>query len=219
MNTESPNSVNPSVWNTPEKPFDYYSTNFDVYDADVMCDGCKSVFEWTDKEADSGDDIPICSVVCYNSYYDVEEEEERYCDNEVCPYGGYIYDEELEKYKGKEYVCVGCETGKGLQEREQEEDKDQHWGSAMSILLYGKEEEVCSDCDRGFGQLDANDVELTGEGKYARCADCEDERFSHMEDACDECGDRVGRHAANVGTLGMAICFDCDSHGAMIENE
>ena len=187
MNTESPNSVNPSVWNTPEKPFDYYSTNFDVYDADVMCDGCKSVFEWTDKEADSGDDIPICSVVCYNSYYDVEEEEERYCDNEVCPYGGYIYDEELEKYKGKEYVCVGCETGKGLQEREQEdkyfndrvsagdakcedcgkwdkasncdydddtglhtncglcrdaeEDKDQHWGSAMSILLYGKEAE------------------------------------------------------------------------------
>ena len=153
-----------------------------------------------------------CRVQC-------DEDEERYCDNEVCPYGGYIYDEELEKYKGKEYVCVGCETGKGLQEREQEEDKDQHWGSAMSILLYGKEEEVCSDCDRGFGQLDANDVEMLGEGKYARCADCEDERFSHMEDACDECGDRVGRHAANVGTLGMAICFDCDSHGAMIENE
>jgi len=49
-----------------------------------------------------------------------EEEDERYCDNVDCPFGGYIYDEELEKYKGKEYICVGCKTGKGLQERELE---------------------------------------------------------------------------------------------------
>jgi len=75
----------------------------------------------------------------------------------------------------------------------------------------------CSDCGKSEEELDANDVELTGEGKYARCLDCEDERFSHMEDACDECGDRVGRHAANVGTIGMPICFDCDSSGAMAE--
>tara|TARA_R110001592_G_scaffold55717_5_gene170295 strand:+ start:550 stop:993 length:444 start_codon:yes stop_codon:yes gene_type:complete len=76
------------------------------------------------------------------------------------------------------------------------------------------DEEVCSDCGKSEEELDANDVEIIGEGKYARCLDCEDERFSHMEDACDECGDRVGRHAANVGTIGMKICFDCDSSGA-----
>jgi len=61
-----------------------------------------------------------------------EEEDERYCDNDDCPYGGYIYDEELEKYKGKEYICIGCKTGKGLQERELEEE----------------EEEKCEICDR-----------------------------------------------------------------------
>ncbi len=53
-----------------------------------------------------------------------EDEDERYCDNEDCPYGGYIYDEEIEKYKGKEYICIGCDTGKGLQEREQEDDEE-----------------------------------------------------------------------------------------------
>ena len=52
---------------------------------------------------------------------DEDEEEERYCDNDDCPYGGYIYDEELEKYRGKEYKCIGCKTGKGLQEIEEEE--------------------------------------------------------------------------------------------------
>ena len=50
-----------------------------------------------------------------------EEEEERYCDNEDCPYGGYCYDEVKEKFKGKPYICVGCSTGKGLQEQEEEE--------------------------------------------------------------------------------------------------
>lgn len=48
-----------------------------------------------------------------------DEEEERYCDNEECLYGGYIYGEELKKYEGCPYTCVGCRTGVGLQEREQ----------------------------------------------------------------------------------------------------
>tara|TARA_R110002020_G_scaffold4878_5_gene20977 strand:+ start:3754 stop:4248 length:495 start_codon:yes stop_codon:yes gene_type:complete len=60
-----------------------------------------------------------------------EEEDERYCDNDDCPYGGYIFDTEIEKYKGKEYICIGCDTGKGLQEREQEEEE---------------EEEICPSC-------------------------------------------------------------------------
>tara|TARA_R110002126_G_scaffold4985_4_gene26156 strand:+ start:12995 stop:13525 length:531 start_codon:yes stop_codon:yes gene_type:complete len=58
---------------------------------------------------------------CEKCYIEDNEEDERYCDNDDCPYGGYIYDEEIEKYKGKEYICIGCDTGKGLQEREQEE--------------------------------------------------------------------------------------------------
>ena len=182
MNTESPNSVNPSVWNTPEKPFDYYSTNFDVYDADVMCDGCKSVFEWTDKEADSGDDIPICSVVCYNSYYDVEEEEERYCDNEVCPYGGYIYDEELEKYKGKEYVCVGCETGKGLQEREQE---DKYFNDRVSAG-----DAKCEDCGKWDKASNCDYDDDTG--LHTNCRDAEEAECDcmgcdfNLEEGCDK---------------------------------
>lgn len=113
---------------------------------------------------------------------DDTDDDERYCDNEDCPYGSYICFEKKAEMEGKEYIC----------------DK-------------------CSDCGRTEEELDANDVELTGEGKYARCLDCEDERFSHMEDACEECGDRVGRHAANVGIIGMKICFDCDAHGAYAE--
>ena len=52
---------------------------------------------------------------------DVHEdgEECRYCDNDDCLYGGYIYDEELEKHKGKSYICIGCSTGVSLQEQEQ----------------------------------------------------------------------------------------------------
>ena len=65
----------------------------------------------------------ICQDACPDSDDDDssdEEEDERYCDNDDCPYGGYIYDEELEKYTGKEYKCIGCKTGKGLQEKEEE---------------------------------------------------------------------------------------------------
>lgn len=74
-------------------------------------------------------------------------------------------------------------------------------------------EEECSDCKRTETELDSNDIELKGEGKYAICLDCEDERISHMEDDCGECGDRVGSHAANVGTIGFPICYSCDVNG------
>ncbi len=50
-----------------------------------------------------------------------EDEEERYCDNEDCPYEGYCYGDKKKELEGKPYICVGCETGKGLQEREAEE--------------------------------------------------------------------------------------------------
>jgi len=49
-----------------------------------------------------------------------DECEERYCDNEDCPYDGYCYGEVKDEYEGKPYICVGCATGKGLQEQEQE---------------------------------------------------------------------------------------------------
>jgi hypothetical protein len=52
-----------------------------------------------------------------------EEKEERYCDNKDCPYLGYCYGEVKDEYEGKPYICVGCSTGKGLQEQEQEPKK------------------------------------------------------------------------------------------------
>ena len=47
-----------------------------------------------------------------------EEEEERYCDNEKCPYEGYCFGEVKEQFEGKPYICEGCVNGKGLQEEE-----------------------------------------------------------------------------------------------------
>tara|TARA_R110002153_G_scaffold154586_3_gene306617 strand:+ start:1002 stop:1904 length:903 start_codon:yes stop_codon:yes gene_type:complete len=48
-----------------------------------------------------------------------KEEDERYCDNDDCPYGGFCCFEVLEEHKGKPYICEGCVTGKGLQEQEE----------------------------------------------------------------------------------------------------
>ena len=39
---------------------------------------------------------------------DEEDDDERYCDNEKCPHASYICFEELEKYKGKPWVCAKC---------------------------------------------------------------------------------------------------------------
>ena len=36
------------------------------------------------------------------------DDDERYCDNEKCPYASYICFEELEKYRGKPWVCAKC---------------------------------------------------------------------------------------------------------------
>jgi len=47
------------------------------------------------------------------------KEEERYCDNEKCPYKGYCFGEVKEQFEGKPYICEGCVTGKGLQEQEE----------------------------------------------------------------------------------------------------
>jgi len=73
-----------------------------------------------------------CGKVCQECYDEEEsedeesedeEEEERFCDNENCPYEGYCYGSVKKELEGKPYICVGCETGKGLQEREQEEKR------------------------------------------------------------------------------------------------
>ena len=85
----------------------------------------------------------------------------RYCDNDDCPYDGYIYDEELEKYEGKEYVCIGCKTGKGLQEQEQEEGNGWENGIIPNCEKCGNKfaedgnnynerdgDEICDDCEK-----------------------------------------------------------------------
>jgi len=55
--------------------------------------------------------------------------------------------------------------------------------------------------------LDENDIELTDRGI---CMDCLDERASHMNDKCKECGSEVGEHALYIGTIGMRMCEGCD---------
>jgi hypothetical protein len=53
-----------------------------------------------------------------------DECEERYCDNDDCPYLGYCYGEVKDEYEGKPYICVGCTTGKGIQEQEEQEEQE-----------------------------------------------------------------------------------------------
>ena len=45
----------------------------------------------------------------YLCLYCEEQEEERYCENEKCPYDGYCFGELKEQFEGKPYICVGCE--------------------------------------------------------------------------------------------------------------
>jgi hypothetical protein len=52
-----------------------------------------------------------------------EEEEERYCDNVDCPYGGNCFGDLKKQHEGKPFICVGCTTGKGLQEQEEEKEE------------------------------------------------------------------------------------------------
>ena len=60
-----------------------------------------------------------------DNYKEEEEQDERYCDNDDCPYGGFCCFEVLEEHKGKPYICDGCSTGIGLQEQEQEEESEE----------------------------------------------------------------------------------------------
>ena len=80
---------------------------------------------------------------------DSDEEEERWCENpNDCPYGGYIYGDEKIKYENKKYICVGCRTGVGLQEREQEEIEAEKQ-NGIDISKFGKSlnEKFCVFCN------------------------------------------------------------------------
>jgi hypothetical protein len=65
-----------------------------------------------------------------------KEEEERYCDNEKCPYEGYCFGELKEQFEGKPYICEGCSTGIGVQEKEQEPPKCVDCDNIASINEY-----------------------------------------------------------------------------------
>ena len=89
---------------------------------------------WTDKKwerfinyygYDENDDA-IKESIEYFEEQDEEEadqEEERYCDNVDCPYGGNCFGDLKKQHEGKPFICVGCTTGKGLQEQEEEEEE------------------------------------------------------------------------------------------------
>ena len=48
------------------------------------------------------------------------DDDERYCDNEKCPYASYICFEELENYRGKPWVCAKCVD----EDEDEEEEKN-----------------------------------------------------------------------------------------------
>ena len=113
----------------------------------ICCVGCgqKGIFP------ENRDGDTMC-VSCHSDGEE-EEEEERYCDNEKCPYEGYCFGEVKEQFEGKPYICEGCVNGKGLQEEEEgftqqtfealsaaivsEEEKD-----SARVFLFGKQEEA-----------------------------------------------------------------------------
>ena len=72
------------------------------------------------KDADWEDVAGYFSCCESDEEEEEEEQDERYCDNDDCPYGGFCCFEVLEEHKGKPYICEGCSTGIGLQEQEEE---------------------------------------------------------------------------------------------------
>jgi len=131
-----------------QNQMDYDSQTKKEEEEEVCCVGCGDRVCGFHEEPDHKNDRD--EALCNDCHFEPqeggeeEEEDERYCDNDDCPYGGYIYDEELEKYKGKEYICMGCKTGKGLQERELEDKK-------VNGCWEEEEEDLCpccgTDCD------------------------------------------------------------------------
>ncbi len=54
--------------------------------------------------------------ICFKCQ-EIETDDERYCDNEECPYGSYICFEELEKYRNKDWTCDKCKNEKTTKSR------------------------------------------------------------------------------------------------------
>ena len=61
------------------------------------------------------------------------DDDERYCDNEKCPYASYICFEELEKYRGKPWVCAKCVD----EDEDEEEQTDEDGREYLYYLTYG----------------------------------------------------------------------------------
>ena len=61
------------IWNTQLNPYDIYNDEFKD-DSKYICDGCNEVCIYEDKECNSGEEVPICSVYCYNKYYDEDSD-------------------------------------------------------------------------------------------------------------------------------------------------
>ena len=123
---------------------------FDLDENDVkeIFDGCEEPFYYdletkeivNGDESDESDDKPLCKNCeietrkycdeCGGCGSEDESDDEsdddyevRWCDNEKCPYDGFCYDDVLKEHINKPYICEGCSTGIGLQEREDDEVK------------------------------------------------------------------------------------------------
>ncbi len=89
---------------------------------------CAGYFSCCESEEEDSLQCDICNNyvsnlkngLCNKCEEEQEEENERFCDNEVCPYEGFCCYEVKKEFEGKPWICVGCATGKGLQEQEQE---------------------------------------------------------------------------------------------------
>ena len=149
---------------------------------------------------------PMAMYIGENLVYpesEEEEQDERYCDNDDCPYGGFCCFEVLEEHKGKPYICEGCSTGIGLQEQE---EKEKQLNAVKTIIKYvyryvlGYHED-----EDGYGRCDCG-------GGYNTCTSC----FWHYEEyeyACLKC-----RDLAEEGNR-HDICTDCYNRECECESE
>jgi hypothetical protein len=92
---------------------------FDCEEEPPKCKECDNLAS-INKYYPNGDYKEKYWNLCEECFKKDQEEEERYCDNEKCPYEGYCFGEVKEQFEGKPYICEGCSTGIGVQEKEEE---------------------------------------------------------------------------------------------------
>jgi len=149
--------------------------------------------------------------LCNKCEEEQEEEEERFCDNKDCPYEGFCCYEVKEGFKGKPWICVGCATGKGLQEEEEEARKKIFKFIKYHYFNYHKD--FLYDLDMGFTCCCGEVRDMVSgfcfhyyEDEYI-CLNCRDELNEDDKfEVCGECYNRKNHCSKCDGCK----CYDCE---------